>query len=307
MQHLKELATELHTALDPVGYIESLGSGAIPRPYPWQQKVLTSEAQFIHINGARRSGKSVIISCKPTHLAKAEPGSVTLILGPTQTQANEDMRLIKGLIQHDKNYPGMVRASDQQIELDNKSRIIVVPATEVSARGYPDPDLIITDESAFIEDIIHRDCLSPMLNDNPNCKWLQISTTNGKMQDPGRFFYECSLDPKWERYEVRAPYQVDPQDTMNLVPHMPEEEYIAKRAAEGIIACYSPRHMNLSEQLTLLAFQGPSKYQRNQLAEFVEAEETVFSYEDIKAAMDSGNGRGLLPEIAVGESRTLFT
>lgn len=292
--------------MDPVGYIESLESGAIPALYEWQQMVLLSYAQFIHINGARRAGKSVIISCIPTHLAKSEAGSVTLILGPTQTQANEDMRLIKGFISHDDEYPEMVRVSDQQIELKNGSRIIVVPATEVSARGYPDPDLIITDEAAFIEDMIHRDCLSPMLSENPNCKWLQISTTNGKKNDPGKFFYECSLSPKWERYEVRAPYQVDPQNNLNLIPYMPEEEYKAKKAADGIRAFYSPRHRNIDTQLMLLSMQGSSKYKRNQLAEFVESADTVFSYEDIKRALDGNGSRALVQGLSEAKSEAIL-
>lgn len=303
--YIASLTKQIEQAFDPVDYITSLRSGIIPEPYEWQKQVLRSDAQFIHINGARRSGKSVIISCKPAHYAKVMPGSVTLILGPTQTQANEDMRLVKGLIHHDHEYPDIVRMSDQQIELGNGSRIIVVPATEVSARGYPDPDLIITDESAFITDIIHRDCLSPMLNDNPDCKWLQISTTNGKQNDPGKFFYESSLNSMWERYEVRAPFEVDPTNPMNLVPSLPEKKYKKEKASQGIKAFYSPRHMSLSEQLILLSMQGPSKYQRNQLALFVESEEQVFSYDDIKRFMD-GDAKPLTMGLTESDNHALF-
>lgn len=306
MQNLSKLIDDLETTLDPCAYIESLHTSIIGSLYWWQRLVLKSTSTYILINGARRAGKSAIIAAIPTHTAKVKHGSITLIVAPTQSQAQEDMRYVKQLASADPYYPKMIRMSDSQMELSNGSRIIVLPATEAAARGYPDPDLIITDEAAFIPEIIHRDCLSPMLNANSSCRWIQISTTHGKNLDPGKFFYESSLNRRWERYEIRAPVDVDPDNSMNLIPALPEEEYKKEKAEHGIIAGYSPRHMDWVEQMRELEDQGPAKYQRNQLALFVDSEEQVFSYEDIRRMMDGSEAKGLLPHIEESEAIGLF-
>ena len=126
-----------------------------------------------------------------------------------------------------------------------------------------------------------------MLSENPHCVWIQISTTNGKIGNPGEFFFNASISEDWERYEVRAPWDIDPADQMSLIPYMDEAEYLRIKAAQGITACYSPRHANIEEQLFILRHQGPDKYRRNQLCEFVDPEEQVFSYDDIARAFES--------------------
>ena len=251
------------------------------QPYPWQEDVLESRHKRKVINGARRAGKSRIISAKPCHRARFFPKSVTLILGATQTQAVEDMRLIHDFIAIDPAYPAITRSSDEQLMLENRSRVIVVPATEVSARGYPDADLIIVDEGAYINTEIYVDCLIPMLNGNPDCELIIISSPNGRRGNPGRFFYDCFADPAFEHFEVRAPWDIDGEDQFSLVPAIPEAEYQAMRSRQGVRAYYSPRHLNLEEQLFALSKQGALKYAQNQLSAFVEAEEQVISNDDI--------------------------
>ena len=135
MQGLKSLINDLEASFDPCLYIESLNSGMIKKLYEWQSLVIRSTAQFILINGARRAGKSAVISTIPTHTAKTKPHSITLIIAPTQKQSLEDMRYVKQLARGDAQYPRLVRDSDSQIELSNGSRIIVLPATEVAARS----------------------------------------------------------------------------------------------------------------------------------------------------------------------------
>jgi len=272
-----DLREDLMHTLSIRKYLESLRFS----PYAWQDDVLESRSLRKVINGARRGGKSRVISAKPCHRARFYPRSVTLILGATQTQAVEDMRLVRDFIAVDPKYPQITRSSDQQLELANRSRVIVVPATETSARGYPDADLIIVDEGGYVANEIYVDCLIPMLNGNPQCELIIISSPNGKQGNPGRFFADCFRDPGFERFEVRAPFDIDPEDRFNLLPAMPEEEYRAMRAKDGIRAYYSPRHRDLEEQLFALSKQGPLKYAQNQLAAFVEPEEQVFSDEEI--------------------------
>lgn len=275
---------DLLYTLSPIRYARSINLYL----YDWQHDVVTSENRFIVINGARRGGKSFIISFEPCHEARFNPGSVTLITAPTEAQAVEDMRFIRGFMARDLNYPEIIRSSDRQIELSNKSRIIVMPATEVSARGYPNPNKLIVDEAGFIPRVIFEDCLIPMLNGNLTCRMLVISSPHGKSGDPGRFFYETFQDKKFDRFEVRAPFDIDRNDPTNLVSAVSEPAYKARKAKDGIRAYYSPRHTDYEEQMFALSKQGVLKYSQNQLGLFVEPEDQVFSFDEIERSFRPG-------------------
>jgi len=296
----RERADLLYT-LSPLKYALSIGFN----PYEWQQDVITSDWRFISINGARRGGKSFLIGFEPCHLARFFPGSVALITAPTEAQAVEDMRFVRAFMLNDPNYPEIVRSSDRQIELANGSRIIVIPATEVSARGYPNPHKLIVDEAAFVMDVIFEDCLIPMLNGNPRCRMLIISSPHGKSGDPGRFFHDTFTDKNFERYEIKAPFMLDPDDRTNLLPAEPEARYRVRRAKAGIKAYYSPRHTNFEEQLFALSKQGALKYAQNQLAEFVEPEDQVFSYDEIERIF-SGGVKPLNSDIALAPVKAMI-
>ena len=287
MTPLRPEFEDMMYTLSPIRYARSIGLD----PYEWQHDVVTSENRFIAINGARRGGKSFIISFEPCHEARFNPGSVTLITAPTEAQAVEDMRFVRGFMARDPNYPEITRSSDRQIELCNGSRVIVMPATEVSARGYPNPNKLIVDEAAFIMKVIFEDCLIPMLNGNPTCRMLTISSPHGKSGDPGRFFYEIFQDSNFDRFEIRAPFDIDPNDASNLVPAVSEKVYRARKAKDGIRAYYSPRHTNYEEQLFALSKQGVLKYSQNQLGLFVEPEDQVFSYDEIERMFERGKER----------------
>lgn len=273
---------DLIYSLDPLRYINTLGV----KPFPWQQAYYQSTHRFKVINGARRAGKSFIISTKPTWRARFFPGSVTLILAYSEDQAEEDIRIIKKLIAWDKEYPELLRDNAGEIELKNGSRIIAVAATEKAARGYPDADIIIVDEAAFVEDMIFADCLYPMLNGNDRLEFNFISSPHGKRGNPGRFFAEAFEDKDNDRYEIRAPWDIDPTDQRRLIPAMPEADFQIMRAKEGINGFYSPRHANLEAQLKILG-KGILSYRQNNLVEFVEPEDQVFSNDDIARLFDN--------------------
>lgn len=295
----KQERDDLKYTFAPLKYAADIGLNA----YQWQEDVENSDSPYIAINGCRRGGKSFFISFKPCHKARFFPGSITLITAPTEAQAFEDMRFVRSFMAKDRNYPEIVRASDKQIELDNGSRIIVLTATEVSARGYPNPHLLIADEAGFIRNVIFEDCLLPMLNGNPDCRMLIISSPHGRSGDPGKFFYDTMQDKNFERFEVRAPFDIDPEDPTNLIPAIPEKEYKAAKIKDGIRAYYSPRHTNLREQRFILSRQGALKYAQNQLAVFVEPEDQVFSYDEIERAF----GHSIAPlSSGIGEAPKAF-
>jgi hypothetical protein len=289
---------DLFFTLSPLRYVVSLGLA----PFAWQADILASEHRRKTINGARQAGKSTIISTKPCHRARFFPGSLSLVLAATERQAVEDMEKIKGFMAMDRDYPEIKRASDSLIELDNRSRIAVVPATETGARGYSSPDIIMLDEASRIEDPVYRSGIMPMLTDNEKCELVLISSPNGR----SGFFFKSHQSVRWERYEVRAPWKVIDPD-YRLVEGKPEAGYQEERARDGIRAYYSPRHRSLDEQQSNLEEMGPLMYRQEYCCEFVEPEDQVFGYDEIEAAF-AGAAAGFdmdsIPEV---ESREVFS
>jgi hypothetical protein len=229
------------------------------------------------INGARQAGKSTIVSAKPCHTARFYPKSISLIIAATEKQAFLDMEKVKEFIARDDEYPEVKRHSDELVTLENGSWIMVAAATEKGARGPSAPRLILLDEASRIEDVVYRSGVIPMLTNNPECELISISTPNGK----SGFFYESFNNTKWERYEVRSPWEPAGME-YRLLESENEEAYRERRAAEGIAAWYSPRHFNKEEQEFNLTEMGMRMYRQEYRCEFIEPEDQVFSYEEIE-------------------------
>lgn len=286
----RKIAMETIYGLSRSRYIESLGW----QPFEWQSRVLQSRHKRKLINGARQSGKSTIVSAAPCHTAKYYPKSLSIIVAPTEAQAVEDIIKVKDFIAMDADYPKMIRSSQEEIALENGSRIIVIPATETAARGYSMPRTMVLDEASRIPDVVYQSGLRPMLTDNPNCELFIISTPNGKQG----FFYEAySSSTRWEQYEIRTPWEVDQTDAWNLQPYIDEEVYQEEMRRKGVMAWYSPRHYRLDEQLDQLEAMGMQLYRQEYCCEFVEQDDMVFSYDDIEAAFAAKIDGLDMPEI----------
>lgn len=266
---------ELAAALSRRRYIEGLGFGA----FRWQRDILDSAHKRKVINGARQSGKSTVVVGIPTWTAKYIPRSLSIIGAATEKQAVEDMQKIKDFIGADPGYPTIVRDNDSELRLDNDSRILVVPATEKAARGYSNPDVIILDEASRIDDTTYRSGFRPMLTDNPKCELILISTPNGR---DGFFFRAWESKDRWEKYEIRAPWDAVDED-WTLTAARKEAAFRVERAREMIRAYYSPRHRDLGEQLENIQEMGPRVYRQEYCCLFVEPEDQVYEYDAIKA------------------------
>lgn len=266
-------------AVDRVRYARMVLRGQnIRQMFPWQERFVGSAAKFKVADCSRQAGKSSIVAPIPTHYGRFRPGSSGLVLAATEQQAFLDIGKIRACMAADPRYPKLTRASDSLIMLDNGSRIEVMPATEKSARGLSKPNWVILEEGSRIPDEVIASGIIPMLNDNPECEFMLISTPNGRTG----FFFRASNSKNWERYLVRSPYT--PVSSTELRPMMPESEFQEMMAKDGILAWYSPRHADLAGQMKQLEMMGQRLYRQENGAEFVEPEEQLFSYEDIQAA-----------------------
>lgn len=260
---LKEIAC----ALSPAAWLRSLGF----RPYEWQEDALSVRRGNLVINGARQAGKSTIISGLPAWTAKYRAGSLSIVMAPTLAQAEEDFAKMMNFIKADANYVPIKRANSSELRLQNGSRVLILPATD-SARGYSGPDLVILDEASRIDQEIYTSVVLPYFIASKNPLFVRISTPNGRVGT----FYDDWCDTGNYRIKVTAPFQVNPYNPTQLLDAELKQE-------EGIHCYVSPQHLDRAFQELNLRKLGKLQYQQEMLGEFVEPEDSVFSYDDIQA------------------------
>lgn len=189
------IATDLAQALDPAQFAAAAGL----TPDPWQARVLRSTSPRLLLNCSRQSGKSTISSVLAIHTAIYQPRSLTLLLSPSLRQSGE---LFKKMI---ATYRALGRPvapeteSKLALELENGSRIVSLPGSEGTVRGFSGVDLLVIDEAARVAGDLYS-AVRPMLAVSGG-RLLALSTPHGSRG----WWYEAwrSAEP-WERYEVPA-------------------------------------------------------------------------------------------------------
>lgn len=264
----KEIAFGLSIPL----YLKSLGFSI----FEWQEKVLWDRSPRIVINGARQSGKSTIISAKACHRAKYKPGSLTIVLAPTQKQSWEDMEKINSFLSQDRNFPKVLHNNKEELKLANGSRILVLTASDDAARGFSNPDLVIFDEASRIDDSVFN-AVRPMMTNNLKSQMVEISTPNGKKG----FFYRHFNTTSWSRYNIVSSF-VPSHDELGY-PTLIDVTNEDNVTEDGINYFVSPRHKNFQEQLSAFEeFQWDERqYRQEYCTEFVDSEDQVFSQETL--------------------------
>src|SRR5215207_6654732 len=181
---------------DPVEFARKLGMD----PDPWQQRALRSAHPRMLLNCSRQSGKSRIAATIAARRALRVPGSLVLIIAPSERQAketfNEAARAYTRL--------GEAVPADSYrklgVELRNGSRIEALPGSERTVRGFSAVDLIVVDEAARVADELMF-AIRPMLAVSGG-RLMMLSTPYGRR---GSFYegWENGGD-EWERYEIPA-------------------------------------------------------------------------------------------------------
>jgi hypothetical protein len=155
------------------------------RPDPIQAEVLASTVQRGILCCTRQWGKSTIAAAKAVHAAIFQPNSTTLIAAPSERQSAELLRRCANflaLLNLPRRGDGRNRTS---LLLPNGSRIIGLPHSEQTIRGFSAPALILIDEAAAVPDNLYN-ALVPMQATNAGSLWM-MSTPRQKLG----FFYEA--------------------------------------------------------------------------------------------------------------------
>src|SRR5215212_1353041 len=189
------LAQDLALALDRSEFAQALGV----EPDPWQEDLLRSSSDRVLLNCSRQSGKSTVSAIIALHRALYHPGSLVLALAPALRQSQELFGKVAGFYR-DLGRPVAPQGERKlSLELENSSRIITLPGSEKTIRGFSDAALLLVDEASRVDDGLYY-AIRPMLAVSGG-SLMMLSTPYGRR---GVFYEEWTGGEAWERYEVPA-------------------------------------------------------------------------------------------------------
>lgn len=240
------IAEDLACALDPALFMDRLG---LP-PDPWQANLLRSAADRFLLLCTRQAGKSTVTAVKALHQVIYHPGSLVLMMSPSERQSGEIFKKLLGFYADlgkpvKEKYATMLR-----LELENGSRCISLPGSEHTVRGYSGVDLLIIDEASRVKDDLYYS-VRPMLAVSGG-SLIALTTPFGKR---GFFFDEWEKEgEEWHKFKVTA------LDCPRISPEFLEEE---RRAL------------------------GEWWYNQEYMCQFTDRVDSLFSHESIMAAFDN--------------------
>lgn len=172
------------------------------QPDPWQRAVLRSDAPRLLLNCCRQSGKSTTVAALALHTALFSPDSLVLLLSPSQRQSGELFRKVADQYQALGRPVPTAGPRDNQLRLQlrNGSRVVSLPGTEGTVRGFSGVDLLVIDEAARVADPLYLS-LRPMLAVSRG-RLVALSTPHGRRG----WWFEAwtSTGEPWERVRVPA-------------------------------------------------------------------------------------------------------
>lgn len=190
-------AAELKQALDPILFLsERLGF----EPDATQAKILRQSARRVLLNCTRQWGKSTIAAAVAVHRAYFGPGSLTVTLSPSARQSSEFLRKASGMSRKLGIRPRGDGDNEISLLFPNDARIVGLPGSECTVRGFSAVSLMIIDEAARVAEDLYR-AVTPMLATGDGDLWL-MSTPHGRQG----FFWEAWAKGgnRWERFSVPA-------------------------------------------------------------------------------------------------------
>jgi phage FluMu gp28-like protein len=170
-------------------------------PTPYQVKLLEDKSKRIVVVFPRQSGKTTTLSVRMIHYAFKNPHTLSLIVSPGLRQSMIVMDRIQdqiARITEGRRKKAIRRMQRTVITCRNGSRIVALPCSPATLRGYSANEVLI-DESAFIRDdeTIFYNVLFPMLQ-TTNGTLIASSTPWGK----DSVFYKFTQDPSFSPHRI---------------------------------------------------------------------------------------------------------
>ena len=167
---------------------------------PWQADFVTSDHRRDLLNCSRQAGKSTAAALLALHEALFVPGSVTVLVSPSQRQSSELFRKVVELRNALPEPPDLLEDNRLSMNVRGGGRVLSLPGSEQTIRGISAVTLLVEDEAARVDDALYQ-AVRPMLAVK-NGRLVLMSTPWGKR---GHFYKEWSAGGDgWRRVLVPA-------------------------------------------------------------------------------------------------------
>jgi hypothetical protein len=169
------------------------------QPDPWQAEVLNGQHQRLLLNCCRSAGKTTVVAVLSLFEALTKPGTLVLLLSRSHRQSKilyRELRFYYRLL----GEPSKLHQTTDELELTNLSRIVCLPCSEETIRGYSNVSILVIDEAARVPDDLYKAVL-PMLAVSDG-RMICLSTPYGRRG----FFYDAWArgGDDWKRFQVPA-------------------------------------------------------------------------------------------------------
>jgi hypothetical protein len=188
------LGRDFARALDPVLLARDCGID----PDPVQADLLTTSDRKVLLNCTRQWGKSTTSALIALHEALYAAPAMIVLISPSQPQSTELFKKVIRLARLD-GVPAAEQESLIRLQLANGSRIISLPGSEKTTRGYSAATLVVMDEAARVPDEL-LSAVRPMLATTAG-RFLALSTPAGRR---GWFYEAWEHGEGWKRVSVRG-------------------------------------------------------------------------------------------------------
>ncbi len=223
------LQWEVHRA-DPVRWVHDNGllrdkTGRPVRLDEEQQQILDPANKRIILLCHRQYGKSSISSLVCFHRALFYPKSLCLLVAPSLRQSSENFRKVSDALDYLTPKPDLEEDNKLTLQFANGSRIVSLPGSQKTVRGFTAPDTIIIDEASEAADELFT-ALYPMFASNPKGRLILAGTPKGRRG----FFHRQWTEggPEWLKIMKRASEnpRLDPAILEEARRTLPEWEFL---------------------------------------------------------------------------------
>ncbi len=169
-------------------------------PDPWQQNLLRSYSSRVLMLCSRQAGKSTTAAALALRTALLTSRALVLLLSASWRQSAELFEAHVRRLHRALGCPVAIsRESALRMELANGSRVISLPGTEETIRGFSGVSLLVVDEAARVPDALYYS-VRPMLAVSGG-KLVCLTTPFGRR---GWFHDAWHSTEHWERVRITA-------------------------------------------------------------------------------------------------------
>jgi hypothetical protein len=164
---------------------------------PWQARVIGSTEKRHVLNCSRQAGKSTTAAVLALHESLYRPGSLTVLISPSQRQSSELFRKVIDLRDSLPWTVDLLEDNKLSMTVRGGGRVVSLPSSESTIRGYSGVTLLIEDEASRVDDELFY-AVKPMLATTAG-RHILMSTPRGKR---GHFWEIWDQAPGWNKVRI---------------------------------------------------------------------------------------------------------